>query len=741
MSLVKNIEDDNWTKNYTYYDKKGRAIGNYSINHLGGRTKVDSKLDFVGVVQQTVTTHKRLDTDTDRVITENFAYDNQNRLLTHTHRVDNNFVETLAQNTYNELSQLSNKKVGGYPSLNGGDFLQSIDYAYNIRGWMTKINDPANLNGKLFGYSIKYDQPETDTWYKSYNGNISEVDWKTSQDGVLRRYAYAYDSLNRLTAGVYLEPNSSIIWVDYYSEYYRYDLNGNITTLSRFSKPSSGNNPERIDYLAYNYKGNQLDKITLPPGIVNNPSGYNALQNAFTYDANGNMTSHLDKRISSIAYNYLNLPSVITTDVTIKQKSRIKYTYRADGTKLKKYTNGNFIGLQTTDYLDGFQYLTIDNLLTCIDCPTVPPSTDLQFVPTSEGYYDFVKNKYIYNYTDHLGNVRVSYFKNNNNAEILEENHYYPFGLKHEGYNAMAGNPSYQYKYNGKELQENGMYDYGARFYMPDIGRWGVIDPLAEKMRRHSPYNYAFNNPIRHTDPDGKEPQDIIFRGTDNKELRIIAAGPDKVYNVPFALSSNRTLDVGIGNIDPGRLAVGYTAQGDIGGGLGIGAGGGLQTSVIQFTDSKYSGYNYVYAGAQETFSAGAQATVSASVGASVSVAYNNSKDKIDPTTYAGVTTSAGVSADVRYIVGMGANINAFSGSGKAKGWKGVSIGISAGVGAGVNVGSGNVTLSKTWLLNDVKPTAQRSLIDRATNAVSPVASAITTGSIDKIQQYNKKKN
>jgi hypothetical protein len=220
MSLVKNIEDDNWTKNYTYYDKKGRSIEVYSINHFGGRTKVDSRLDFAGVVQQTVTTHKRLDTDTDRVITENFTYDHQNRLLTHTHRVDNNFVETLAYNTYNELSQLSNKKVGGYPSLNGGGFLQSIDYAYNIRGWMTKINDPANLNGKLFGYSIKYEQPQTDNWSPRYNGNISEVDWRTSQDGMLRRYEYMYDSLNRLTAGVYVEPSSSVIWAGYYEWQY-----------------------------------------------------------------------------------------------------------------------------------------------------------------------------------------------------------------------------------------------------------------------------------------------------------------------------------------------------------------------------------------------------------------------------------------------------------------------------------------------------------------------------------------
>ncbi|MGH1519129.1 RHS repeat-associated core domain-containing protein, partial [Chryseobacterium sp. JK1] len=489
MSLVKNVEDDNWTKNYTYYDQKARVIGSHSINHLGGYTRTESELDFTGTPLQVITRHKRLNTDSERLITETFEYDHQNRLLVHKHQVDNNPVEYLAQNKYNELSQLESKKVGGFAAATP---LQQIDYQYNIRGWMTKINNPSNLGSDLFGYKINYNQVEgleiPNSDYPSlqvkpkYNGNIAEVSWKTSTDanGHLRRYGYSYDTMNRLVGGFYQKDTNPS--GKEYNELLAYDLNGNILNLIRTQEVLPGNSTAlAVDNLVYSYTGNRLDKVY---DAYLNPSGYPVGGNTITYDSNGNMIRHFDKGIPLIRYNYLNLPNFI-----IQNNVGIWYTYRADGVKLKK-----IFGSVETNYLDGFQYT----------------NGSLKFFPTSEGYFNVENNKYIYNYTDHLGNVRLSYFNNGSSIEVLEENNYYPFGLKHEGYTPLVGNPSYQYKYNGKELQETGMYDYGARMYMPDIGRWGVVDPLSEKYRRHSTYNYAVNNPIRFIDPDGRSVKDII---------------------------------------------------------------------------------------------------------------------------------------------------------------------------------------------------------------------------------------
>ncbi|WP_419868726.1 DUF6443 domain-containing protein [Chryseobacterium sp. CT-SW4] len=517
-SYVKNIEDDGWTKNYTWYDTSGRVFGSRSNNHLGGYTVVNHQLDFSGVPLQTYTYHRRVMTDTEILTKEAFTYDHQNRLLKHTHRVGSNPIEILAQNTYNELSQLKTKKVGGTVASSP---LQTIDYKYNIRGWMTQINDPSNLGTDLFGYKIKYNNPVyTNIASGKYNGNIAEVDWNVSTEGVLKRYSYTYDALNRLKDGIYSEPNATVPQNNYYNETLSYDLNGNIKTLKRNGYIENAG-VQLIDNLNYVYSGNRLQTVT---DSSSNYLGYpDSSGMLIHYDLNGNMTDHEDKGILGITYNHLNLPNYITFNQsyvprfpdlsgnTTSYNVNTKYLYRADGVKLKKtYTYGsgrtNTEVNLITEYLDGFQYEVEDAGGRAVIIP--------KFVPTSEGYYNFENNKYIYNYTDHLGNIRLSYMYNGSGFDIVDKNNYYPFGLKH-GTGGANTNPAYRYQYNGKELQqETGWNDYGARMYMPDLGRWGVIDPLAEQMRRHSVYNYAFNNPIRFIDPDGRSGTDWVQRGS-----------------------------------------------------------------------------------------------------------------------------------------------------------------------------------------------------------------------------------
>ncbi|KAB1231469.1 DUF6443 domain-containing protein [Chryseobacterium viscerum] len=532
-SYVKNIEDDNWTKTYFYYNTKGEKVGEKSWNHLGGYTKKEFLVDFSGVIKKIIARHKRLDVDIEKVLTENFEYDDQNRLLIHNHQVDNNPVEILTQNKYNELSQLESKKVGG---VTPSSPLQQMDYRYNIRGWMTQINDPANLSGKLFGYKVKY----TDPVYSGiapgkYNGNIAEIDWNMSTVNNLKRYNYTYDKLNRLTDAEYAEPEKTNPHNKNFDERLTYDVNGNITFLKRNAIPVYGSTSTLVDNLEYKYTGNRLNQV-IESSL--NDSGYEGGNNVIDYDPNGNMINMKDKGIQSIVYNYLNLPnsfSITQPDLFGNgqiSNSSLDYLYRADGAKLRKtYSSAPPRGLTNitmTDYLDGFQYSYHEGDGICLECRTETafeeqaynslsafPGTGgtrvwkLDFVPTSEGFYSFKENRYIYQYEDHLGNTRVSFAKNSEGVlEVTDTNNYYPFGLNHiEGMLSSSNFGSYySYKYNGKELQETGMYDYGARFYLPDLGRWGVIDPAAELGRRFSPYNYAFDNPVMFIDPDGMWP-------------------------------------------------------------------------------------------------------------------------------------------------------------------------------------------------------------------------------------------
>ena len=110
-----------------------------------------------------------------------------------------------------------------------------------------------------------------------------------------------------------------------------------------------------------------------------------------------------------------------------------------------------------------------------------------------------------------------------NEYPVIQRDDFYPFGLTFNSFQRITTPPN-RYMFNGKERIDDldlNWDDFGVRMYMPEIGRWGVIDPLADQMIRHSPYNYAFDNPIRFIDPDGMAPLDIFEEQEDGSFKRV----------------------------------------------------------------------------------------------------------------------------------------------------------------------------------------------------------------------------
>ena len=309
---------------------------------------------------------------------------------------------------------------------------------------------------------------------KAYNGNIMQQNWITSTQPLLYS-TYTYDKLNRLTWGGSSAGNSESV---------AYDLMGNITTLNRQQAGTY------IDQLAYTYTNssnatNQLQSIT--DATASDAGLKHGLSGGFLYDGNGNLVTDPSKSggAVNIAYNLLNLPQNITGSKTIT------YTYDAAGNKLRRVS----ANIGNTDYINGIQY----DQASGASSPTISfvQTEEGKATPLSSGGYD-----YIYYLGDNLGNTRVTFDTKTGAAAMLQQDDYYPFG--YEISTGTVVNPKNEYLYNKKELQEElSEYDYGARFYNPVIGRWNVIDPLAEISRRWSPYNYVENDPIRLTDPDG----------------------------------------------------------------------------------------------------------------------------------------------------------------------------------------------------------------------------------------------
>src|SRR5690606_4961642 len=216
----------------TYYDEKYRPIQQVTGNHLGGTDRVTSLYNFPGWLMETKFSHQGEETVTVHL---NNTYDHAGRLLETYHTINNGDPVLLSKNEYNELGELVKKGLHG----EGDAFAQSVDYRYNIRGWLKRINnsdlspDAGDNRGDLFGMELSY---EDGFEVPQYNGNISGARWKNAVDNTERAYGYTYDAMNRLTGADYVAGGPSG-WVHEEERFevgnISYDANGNIQTLHR----------------------------------------------------------------------------------------------------------------------------------------------------------------------------------------------------------------------------------------------------------------------------------------------------------------------------------------------------------------------------------------------------------------------------------------------------------------------------------------------------------------------------
>ena len=527
--------DSNSQYTYTvyYYDARSRLIQTRRTNHVGGTDHEYVAYAFDGLAEKRYHQHTAFgSTKTEEYV---YTYDAARRLTKTTHSWNGGTAKTLSEKSYDALGRISTDKKGGLDNLKS-------TYGYDVRSRRTSHSE------SLFTQSLGY----------TYGSNISSQGW--TQNGVSHTYSYTYDGLSRLKSASYSGGNRN------YSVSYTYDKHGNPTVIQRSGMTSSSGYGQ-IDNLTVGYDGNRIISVSDAASNVSYAfshdfKNYTNQSTEYTYDGNGNMTKDLNRGISSVTYNLLNLPSQLEIKSPVGE-ARNDYVYGTDGAKLRvvhnwnpSYSSSPVIGSgvtssslsrsETTDYTGNYVY--VDN--------------SLKRVLTENGYIE--DNAYYYYVKDHLGSVRLTA---NSSGVSRQSLNYYPFGMQ---FGDASGSDVQPYKYVGKEydgMHGLNLYDSQARLYDPALGRFMTMDPLSEKYYSWSTYGYCMNNPIRFVDPDGKKiivgsllGRALAFLGVNNYEKQVLdqieeLKNMDSRLNTVIQYLEDSEMEVVIGPIPADRIA------------------------------------------------------------------------------------------------------------------------------------------------------------------------------------------
>ena len=400
-------------------------------------------------------------------------------------------TQTIQEFDYDGTGRVAECKHGG----NVG----TTSYLYNIRGQVSCITSNS------FAEKLHYtDGPGI----PCYNGNISCLQWKTTDETIMRGYKFSYDNSNRLTKSVYAEREDMSYHLNRYNEEIAaYTANGAVRKLRRRGRKDDGEYG-KTDDLTVNLNGNRILSVTDKSAAVNSYAAMDFKDGADTaeeycYNGVGALVSDANKGIAHISYDNLNHPR----EIQFTNGGIIRYVYAPDGTKLRTTyltaTENIVVPVNTTLPLQPAQIVSEDSIEYLGD--EIYENGTLSKFLFTDGYASLETGTPVFHYfsQDHLGNIRTVV---NEQGTLEQVTHYYPFGAVF----ADAGiNQTLQpYKFNGKELDwMHGLdwYDYGARWYDPVLCTWTSYDSRACENVGVSPMAYCANNPVNAIDPDGND--------------------------------------------------------------------------------------------------------------------------------------------------------------------------------------------------------------------------------------------
>tara|TARA_Y100001934_G_C12382633_1_gene793394 strand:- start:508 stop:4848 length:4341 start_codon:yes stop_codon:yes gene_type:complete len=540
---VAKTSNDNSTTYYSY-DVYGRVI--WMVQNIVGLGNKSIDYSYDPVTSEVLRVDYQKHTHGERFI-HKYTYNTVGQLIEVRTGASDADLKLQASYEYYETGALKRKEIG-----NG---LQGMDYVYTLEGALKSINhpdltatrDPGGDANDLFGMTVHYNSDDylrTNTpkpidnsalGTDQYNGNIKGIEWKTH--GLPKsNYYYDYNRnnwlegaefnvglegggattnliLNSPTSGDYVDTNSITLKPGFVaasgtnfsasigtgsSDAYRveditYDANGNILTLKRNSAAG------KMDNLSYNYKTNknQLDYVN--DAVTGNTEANDIKDQSagnYMYNAIGQLTHNAQ---DNTTYTYNTAGRV--TEVTDGSQS-VRFAYDDKGQRVKKEVwNGSTLSYTNFYVRDAAGSVLAIYTGNTLEHPVYGTSRIGVAKRNSLNQTSFADNNYLYELTDHLGNVRAVAQRNGSQAIAVVKTDYYPFGMPLPGRDNDGNQSQYRYKYQGQEKDsETGKEAFELRLWDARIGRWLTTDPAGQF---HSPYLGMGNNPTNAIDPDG----------------------------------------------------------------------------------------------------------------------------------------------------------------------------------------------------------------------------------------------